>query len=111
MNMSDIRNTDSTQAFFWAIAIPVTAGIVFVAVFLACRGDKLYYTIVQTTQEVKERWRAKNLQTALSYDGGTSRHISAFSQSSWILRRQGKPKLTGVKLETPQSPTGRQPAV
>jgi hypothetical protein len=54
MNTADIRNTDRSQGFFWAIAVPVTAGIVFAAVLLAYHGDKLYDRISQTTHRFRD---------------------------------------------------------
>ncbi|KAL7770335.1 hypothetical protein CFE70_000268 [Pyrenophora teres f. teres 0-1] len=55
MNTSDIRNTDRGQGFFWSIALPVTAGIVFAAVLLAYHGDKLYDAIVQTYHQQRDK--------------------------------------------------------
>jgi hypothetical protein len=54
MNTADIRNMDRGQGYFWAIAVPVTAGIVFAAVLLAYHGDKLYDAILQAIQQFTE---------------------------------------------------------
>jgi hypothetical protein len=61
MNTSDVRNTDRTQGFFWAIAIPVTASIVFAAVLLAYRGDKLYDAVVQAVYQFREQRARKKM--------------------------------------------------
>jgi hypothetical protein len=54
MNTADIRNTERGQGYFWAIAVPVTAGIVFAAVLLAYHGDKLYDAILQAIHRLAE---------------------------------------------------------
>jgi hypothetical protein len=54
MNTADIRNMDRGQGYFWAIAVPVTAGIVFAAVLLAYHGDKLYDAILQAIDQFTE---------------------------------------------------------
>ena len=41
MNISDIRNLDSTQSLFWAIAVAVTVGVLCLAVFLAFQGGEI----------------------------------------------------------------------
>lgn len=51
--MEDIRNTNRSQGFFWAIALPVTAAIVVGAVLLAYQGDKLYDVIAKAFHQ----WR------------------------------------------------------
>jgi hypothetical protein len=55
MNTADIRNTDRGQGYFWAIAVPVTLGIVFAAVLLAYHGDKLYDAFWQAVHKLAER--------------------------------------------------------
>jgi hypothetical protein len=64
MNTADIRNTDRGQGYFWAIAVPVTAGIVFAAVLLAYHGDKLYDAGLQTIHQFGE-YRSTSSATAL----------------------------------------------
>jgi hypothetical protein len=54
MNTADIRNTEHNQAFFWAIAIPVTAGIVGFAVFIAYQGGVLYDTATKALHQFRE---------------------------------------------------------
>jgi hypothetical protein len=110
MNMSDIRNTNSTQAFFWAIAIPVTAGIVFAAVLLAYRGDKLYDSVVQAMHEMKEQRRRKNVQAPLQ-NGRKWRDLLSFAPPSWVLRRRSNLKIEGVELDTLKSSYDGQSAV
>ncbi|KAF1937395.1 hypothetical protein EJ02DRAFT_412440 [Clathrospora elynae] len=59
MNTVDIRNTSQSQGSFWAIAVPVTLGIVFAVLLLAYHGDKLYDGIVQTVHRLREQ-RTRN---------------------------------------------------
>jgi hypothetical protein len=89
MNMSDVRNTDQTQGFFWAIAIPVTAGIVFAAVLLAYRGDKLYDAIVQTVHQLREQRARKRMTTAPLNPGTTWPDMPHLHLRFWSLRGRG----------------------
>jgi hypothetical protein len=63
MNTSDIRNTDRGQGYFWAIAVPVTLGIVFAAVLLAYHGDRLYDAFWQAVHTLAERRTASSTKT------------------------------------------------
>jgi hypothetical protein len=88
MNMSDVRNTDQTQGFFWAIAIPVTAGIVFLAVLLAYRGDKLYDAIVQAVHQLKEQRARRRVIPAPLKPGRTWPEMLPFYLRFWSLRER-----------------------
>ncbi|KAF2457630.1 hypothetical protein BDY21DRAFT_30142 [Lineolata rhizophorae] len=41
MNTSDIRDMDSRQSLFWAVAIPLTVGVMAIILLLAYNGDDL----------------------------------------------------------------------
>jgi hypothetical protein len=100
MNMSDIRNTDSTQGFFWAIAIPVTAGVVLAAILLAYRGDKLYDLVVQTAHEVKERRIRRSLPIAPLQDRREWGDIFSFARPSRALRSRSNVTIENIELNT-----------
>jgi hypothetical protein len=89
MNMSDVRNTDQTQGFFWAIAIPVTACIVFAAVLLAYHGDKLYDAIVQALHQLREQRMRKKLAPAPLKPGRTWPDMLPLYLRFWNLRGRG----------------------
>jgi hypothetical protein len=79
MNTADIRNTNRGQGYFWAIAVPVTAGIVFAAVLLAYHGDKLYDEGLQAIHQFVA-YRSTSSVTELrprkrrSWGGGLATH-------------------------------------
>ncbi|KAF1957180.1 hypothetical protein CC80DRAFT_491984 [Byssothecium circinans] len=54
MNTVDIRDTNRTQRFFWVIAVPVTASIVGIAVFIAYYGGQLYDMASIALQQLRE---------------------------------------------------------
>ncbi|KAF2110714.1 hypothetical protein BDV96DRAFT_583628 [Lophiotrema nucula] len=75
MNTADIRNTDLGQGFFWAIAMPVTFGIVVVAILLAYQGDKLYDATAQAFHRFREKDQfPKEISTLLSIERGLPQH-------------------------------------
>lgn len=86
MNTSDIRNTDRSQTFFWAIAIPVTAGIVFSAVLLAYHGDKLYDAVVQVVHEIREK-RAMTSRPLLEFRNAWDKSLPVY-KVPWKARRR-----------------------
>jgi hypothetical protein len=61
MNFADIRDMEKRQGVFWAIALPVTAGIIIIAVFLANHGDKVLEMIIRTLQEFKGQERPSSM--------------------------------------------------
>lgn len=72
MNFSDIRNMETTQWLFWAVAIAVTVGVVASSVFLAFSGgpllEKLHMwrdtrrdTRMFTTSSLRQRVNTQNL--------------------------------------------------
>jgi len=86
MNTADIRNTNKNQGFFWAIAVPLTAGIVFTAVLLAYHGDKLYDAVLQTVHQFKEKQllrRPSQIESGKSWEKSLPMH-----SRSWTLRRR-----------------------
>ncbi|KAH7384605.1 hypothetical protein BKA66DRAFT_416936 [Pyrenochaeta sp. MPI-SDFR-AT-0127] len=85
MNTSDIRNTSRGQDFFWAIAIPVTAGIVFLAVLLAYHGDKLYDAVVQVVHQLRKKRTQRVAQP--EHRQLWSKKPLPLHQRSWSLRR------------------------
>jgi Na+/proline symporter len=89
MNTTDIRDTDRTQGFFWAIAIPVTAGIVFASVLLAYQGDKVYDAVAETVHKVKERYSRTRTQGSMQNLGRTWQRPISIRPSLWNLRRRG----------------------
>ncbi|OAL53758.1 hypothetical protein IQ07DRAFT_501866 [Pyrenochaeta sp. DS3sAY3a] len=86
MNTSDIRNTNRSQTFFWAIAIPVTAGIVFSAVLLAYHGDKLYDAVVQVVHEIREK-RAMTSEPLLEFRNAWDKSLPVY-KVPWKARRR-----------------------
>jgi hypothetical protein len=88
MNTSDVRNTGRTQSFFWAIAIPVTAGIVFAAVLLAYRGDKLYDAVVQAVHQLREQRARKKMRPIPLKPGRTWQELLPLYLRFWSLRRR-----------------------
>ncbi|KAF2193353.1 hypothetical protein K469DRAFT_551060 [Zopfia rhizophila CBS 207.26] len=61
MNTADIRNTNYTQGFFWAIALPVTASIVGISVLVAYQGDKLYDAAIKIFHHIKQDPQAMSM--------------------------------------------------
>jgi hypothetical protein len=53
MNFADIRDMERTQGLFWAVAVPVTAGIIVLAVFLANHGDRVLELVILFVQRLK----------------------------------------------------------
>jgi len=51
MNTVDIRNQDTTQWLFWAIALPITAGVVVLALVVAYRYDEIREWIDKKTKK------------------------------------------------------------
>lgn len=55
MNTVDIRNQDTTQWLFWAIALPITAAVVVLALVVAYRYDEIREWIdKKTKKELRE---------------------------------------------------------
>lgn len=63
MNFADIRDMERRQGVFWAIAIPVTAGIIVIAVFLASHGDKVLEMLTRTLQKSKGQQRPSSMSS------------------------------------------------
>ncbi|KAF1832236.1 hypothetical protein BDW02DRAFT_503407 [Decorospora gaudefroyi] len=91
MNMVDIRDTNRTQGFFWAIAVPVTAGIVFVAVMLAYHGDKLYDAVVLAVHQVREHRARKGAIPMLLEPETKWRTFLPSMPFPWTLRKRRYP--------------------
>ena len=89
MNTSDMRNTDKSQGFFWTIALPVTAGIVFAAVLLAYHGDKIYDTIVQTIHQERDKRKRNQGKTAPLSLTRTWRETFTVLSRSRHMRKEG----------------------
>jgi Mg2+ and Co2+ transporter CorA len=87
MNTADIRSTDRGQGYFWAIAVPVTAGIVFAAVLIAYHGDKLYDAVLKTTHQFTERRSASPETVSRPERKSSWGGRSAMYRRSWKTRR------------------------
>lgn len=98
MNTSDIRNTNKGQGFFWAIAIPITACIVFAAVLLAYHGDKLYDAIVQAIHQLREQQTI--VRATQAEPGQLLEKTLPLHSSSWTSRRRSGFGLQRLVSET-----------
>jgi hypothetical protein len=94
MNTADIRNINKSQGLFWAIAVPVTAVIVLVAILLAYHGDKLYDRILQMIHRFAERHSASSHMTLEPQPNGKSfwNTPSRMHHRSWITSKGTRTK-------------------
>lgn len=86
MNFADIRDMEKRQGVFWAIALPVTAGIIVIAVFLANHGDKVLEAVIQFLQRMRRQGQ-ESPKTAASVDGQ-----SVWNSSATTLLQTRKPR-------------------
>ena len=88
MNTADIRNTDRDQRFFWAIAIPITASIVGVAVLFAYQGDKLYNALFKASHRWGEDSSTNFIAPSLIDVNQLQNDPQPFHAESWSLRKR-----------------------
>ncbi|KAF2036453.1 hypothetical protein EK21DRAFT_51452 [Setomelanomma holmii] len=90
MNTADIRNTNRSQGYFWAITVPVTGGIVFAAVLLAYHGDKLYDWTLQRIYRFAEHRSGSSIADRHARRERTSASFQV-SPRAWNSRSRWKP--------------------
>lgn len=81
MNTTDIRNTNSSQSTFWAVAIPVTVIVIALAILAAYKGDRVREWLDERTRPHSRPARA------------TGRHEA---NGDRLEERQGTKKRSGV---------------
>jgi hypothetical protein len=68
MNTADIRNTDEDQALFWVTALPLTIGVLAIALVYGYHGD----AIPESISGALESWRAKGAQRQRQITGAAA---------------------------------------
>lgn len=88
MNFADIRDMEKRQGVFWAIALPVTAGIIVIAIFLANHGDKALGLILQFLHQPQGIEQDSQVITAFGGTNGVWNSSSTILPQTQITKRR-----------------------
>lgn len=69
MNTADIRDMTNSQSTFWAVALPVTAGVVSLAILAAYKGDSLHEWLFERRERRQTKERTASGNREKSYNG------------------------------------------
>ncbi|RLM01564.1 hypothetical protein CFD26_108727 [Aspergillus turcosus] len=110
MNTNDIRNMSNSQSTFWAVALPVTAVVVGLAVLAAYKGDSILEWLFDSRQRLKTTRRSGHTrqETPKSNQAGNNAQAAKISRSwRWVPGSPAQPIILvrGKELAT-YSPLG-----
>lgn len=81
MNTNDIRNMDSKQNLFWAVAIPVTFIVLLAAFIYAYKGDEVSDVVAQWLHSTLAREESEESEQA--EEAGKAAKLGPRRQQTW----------------------------
>ena len=105
MNTVDIRDIASSQALFWAIAVPLTITMITVTLFIGFKGDTLREMIVELlTRNYNPTQGQQTGQRSIEYaEGDKMNDTASASGPNSSKKRRGWPEREDKSTSTNQS--------